>query len=78
MLNEATNAIIGLVAVGVTVRIIYLILQIIINPDDKQSYIEQIKTMIIVDILAISTFGIKEIAQSYFGGWDFVFIWKGS
>lgn len=68
MLDDVTNVLIGLVGVGATVRIIYLILQIIINPDDKQSYIEQIKTMIIVDILAISTFGIKEIAQSYFGG----------
>ena len=40
----------------------------IMNRDEKESYIKQIKTMIVVDILAISTFTIKELAQTYFGG----------
>ena len=68
MLDDATNILIGLVGVGATLRILYLILQMIMNPDEKESYIKQIKTMIVVDILAISTFTIKELAQTYFGG----------
>lgn len=68
MLDDVTNILIGLVGVGTTLRIVYLILQMIMNPDEKESYIKQIKTMIVVDILAISTFTIKELAQTYFGG----------
>jgi len=68
MLDNVTNVLIGLVGVGATLRILYLILQMIMNPDEKESYIKQIKTMIVVDILAISTFTIKELAQKYYGG----------
>ena len=58
-----TNAIIGLIVVLSGAKSIYLGIQIAINPDEKDSYLKKIKSIII----AVSIFTIKEIAQYYYG-----------
>ncbi len=62
-----TNAIIGLIVVLSGAKSIYLGIQIAINPDEKDSYLKKIKSLIITVILAVSIFTIKEIAQYYYG-----------
>lgn len=66
-IDDITNVFILLISLGTSLRIVYLSFMIMLNPDEKDSYINKIKNTAIALILSISVFSIKEIAKYYFG-----------
>lgn len=56
----------GLITVGITTKIIMLLINMIINIDEKETYIKRVKNCLIAFIVAICIFGIKELIEYYF------------
>jgi len=66
--NDITDAIIGLLAAGFTVRIIYCLIRIMITPEEAEGYKKRMKNAFIFVIIALSIIAVKGIAISYYKG----------
>lgn len=66
-LNSLINVMLGLISAGVVVKIISHLLGLILNIDEKETYIKKIKNCLIAFVLSSSVFAVKEIIEYYFG-----------
>ncbi len=66
-LNSLINVMLGLISAGVVVKIISHLLGLILNIDEKETYIKKIKNCLIAFVLSSSVFVVKEIIEYYFG-----------
>lgn len=66
-LNSLINVMLGLISAGVVVKIIRHLLGLILNIDEKETYIKKVKNCLIAFVLSSSVFVVKEIIEYYFG-----------
>lgn len=66
IIDSITNALIALISLGAGARCIYIVFQMIFDPDEKENYIKKLRTTVIAFVLGISTLSIKTIVLSYF------------
>lgn len=67
IINSITDAIIALITVGAGFRCMYIVFQMIYDPDNKDTYVKQLRNTIIAFVLGISTLSIKTLIESYYG-----------
>ena len=65
-LNGLIDLMLGLITAGVVVKIASHLLALILNIDEKETYIKKIKNCLIAIIVSSSIFVVKEIMEHYF------------
>ena len=65
-LNSLIDIMLGLITAGVGVKIASHLLALILNIDEKETYVKKIKNCLIAFIVSSSIFAVKEIIEYYF------------
>ncbi len=65
-LDSLINVMLGLISVGVAVRMASHLLGLMLNVEEKEIYIKKVKNCLIAFVVSSSIFVVKEIMEYYF------------